>query len=63
MSVAVTISFHSDNPNTIWNVLAKRLGREPTGAEATAEVRRILDEAQVARAMAGRLRFQRGHAA
>jgi hypothetical protein len=29
---------------TIWEALADRLGREPTHAEACAEVRRILDE-------------------
>jgi hypothetical protein len=29
---------------TIWEALAARLGREPTHAEACAEVRRILDE-------------------
>lgn len=38
----VTVTFTNDNPNTIWNQLAKRLGREPTNAEAAAEVRRIL---------------------
>jgi hypothetical protein len=29
---------------TIWAALAARLGREPTHAEACAEVRRILQE-------------------
>ena len=29
---------------TIWEALAARLGREPTHAEASAEVRRILAE-------------------
>ncbi len=38
----VTVTFTNDNPATIWNQLAKRLGREPTNAEAAAEVRRIL---------------------
>lgn len=41
----VTIRFVNDNPNTIWNRLAAQLGREPTHAEAVAEVRRILREA------------------
>ena len=42
MALAVTITHRNDNPNTIWNRLAARLGREPTNAEAAAEVRRIL---------------------
>lgn len=40
----VTFTVRNDNPNTIWNRLAVKLGREPTRAEATAEVRRILAE-------------------
>lgn len=39
----------NDNPGTIWNVLAARLGREPTEAEARDEVLRILDEARAER--------------
>jgi hypothetical protein len=39
----VTITFRNDNPNTVWNRLAAKLGREPTNAEAAAEVRRILE--------------------
>lgn len=42
----VTITFRNDNPNTIYNRLAQRLGREPTHAETVAEVKRILSEAQ-----------------
>lgn len=38
----VTITFHNANPNTIWNRLAAKLGREPTNAEAVAKVKRIL---------------------
>ncbi len=38
----VTIRFVNDNPDTIWNRLAAKLGREPTVAEAVAEVKRIL---------------------
>jgi hypothetical protein len=48
MPVNVSISFHNSNPNTIWNRLAARLGREPTNAEARAEVERILREARAA---------------
>lgn len=40
----VTFTVRNDNPNTIWNRLAVKLGREPTRAEAAAEVRRILAE-------------------
>lgn len=38
----VRTTWTNPNPNTIWNRLAARLGREPTNAEAAAEVRRIL---------------------
>lgn len=41
---AVTQTFRNDNPNTIWNRLAAKLGREPTDAEAVAELERILKE-------------------
>ena len=42
MDFTTSVIVRNDNPNTIWNVLAKRLGREPTNAEAIAEVKRIL---------------------
>lgn len=38
----VTTTWSNANPNTIWNRLAARLGREPTHAEARDEVARIL---------------------
>lgn len=38
----VTVTWTNRNPNTIWNKLAAKLGREPTNAEAAAEVKRIL---------------------
>lgn len=56
----VTTTFHNDNPNTVWNVLAIKLGRDPTNAEAAAEVKRILNEAHAEFADAGMLRHQRG---
>lgn len=40
----ITIQFRNDNPNTVWNVLARKLGREPTDKEAADEVMRILSE-------------------
>ncbi|MCO5730100.1 hypothetical protein [Rhizobium sp. SSA_523] len=40
--ITVTVTFRNDNPATIWNRLAARLGREPSPAEAADEVRRIL---------------------
>lgn len=45
MPIKITIDFHNTNPNTIWNKLAVKLGREPTRQEAAEEVRRILREA------------------
>lgn len=48
MACKITISFHNPNPDTIWNKLAVKLGREPTNREASDEVRRILREASAA---------------
>jgi hypothetical protein len=42
MAIEINITWRNDNPDTIWNRLAQRLGREPTDQEAAAEVRRIL---------------------
>jgi hypothetical protein len=36
------ITFQNDNPNTIWNRLAARLGREPSATEVREEIRRII---------------------
>lgn len=55
----IRTTWTNNNPDTIWNKLAARLGREPTNAEATAEVKRILTEALVDRAQAGKLAHQR----
>jgi hypothetical protein len=49
MAVQVTIGFHNSNPNTIWNTLARKLGHEPTNAEAKAEIDRIFVDARAAR--------------
>jgi hypothetical protein len=35
-----------DRPPTIWQALADKLGRDPTHAEACAEVKRILTESK-----------------
>lgn len=55
----VTITFHNHNPGTIWNRLSAKLGREPTHAEASAEVRRIMRAAVVDNAAGGKLPHQR----
>lgn len=55
----VTTTWHNDNPDTIWNKLAARLGREPTAQEAKQEVRRILSEGLVDLASKGKLPHQR----
>ena len=54
-----TTTWTNRNPDTIWNRLAAKLGREPTNAEAADEVRRILLDARVALAEQGRLPHQR----
>lgn len=55
----VTVSWRNANPGTIWGVLEARLGRSPTDAEASAEVRRILEEAHADMAARGELRWQK----
>ena len=42
----ITTTWHNANPDTIWARLSAKLGRTPTDAEVTAEVRRILAEAR-----------------
>jgi hypothetical protein len=44
--IQITVTARNDNPGTIWNVLAARLGREPSEDEARDEVLRILEEAR-----------------
>lgn len=56
----VTITWRNANPNTIWNKLALRLGREPTNEEAKQEVSRILEANMIERGSAGKLKHQKG---
>ncbi len=42
----VSVSVQSSNQNTIYAVLKRKLGREPSGAELRTEVMRILGEAR-----------------
>jgi hypothetical protein len=44
---------------TIYEALKAKLGREPTNAELKADVKRILNEALIERAEAGKLSHQR----
>lgn len=60
--ISVSVTWANPNPNTIWNRLAAKLGREPTQAEAVADVRRILSGVTVDIASQGRLPHQRGRA-
>ena len=57
--IRVTTSWRNDNPNTVWNRLAAKLGREPTNAEAAQEVKRILQNEILKRAGEGKLTWQR----
>ena len=47
--IHITHTVRNDNPATIFNVLAARLGREPTDAEARDEVRAILNDEKPAK--------------
>lgn len=49
----VTVNFRNDNPDTIWNRLAVKLGREPTHDEAKQEVFRILRGVRIENAAKG----------
>ncbi len=40
----VTITWHNAGPHTIYGKLETRLGRKPTDAEASNEVKRILSD-------------------
>lgn len=55
----ITTTWTNNNPNTIWNKLAAKLGREPTRAEVIAELNRIRSEALVDLAASGKLPHQR----
>lgn len=46
----VTVTVTNNNPDTIWNKLAAKLGRGPTSLEAKQEVLRILAEGRAERA-------------
>jgi hypothetical protein len=45
MPIKITTTWTNNNPDTIWNKLAAKLGRQPTDKEAIAETKRILREA------------------
>lgn len=55
----VTTTWTNRNPDTVWNRLAVKLGREPTAEEARAEVQRILFKACLEAAESGKLAHQR----
>lgn len=40
----ITTTWRNDNPQTVANALARKIGREPTSAELKEEVLRILRE-------------------
>jgi hypothetical protein len=59
MQPKITTTFINNNPDTIWNKLAGKLGRQPSNEEAAQEVNRILLEGYVDRASKGLLKWQR----
>ena len=58
----ITFTVTNNNPDTIWNKLAARLGRDPTNEECRAECHKIMDSAVVDLAGKGRLPMQRRRA-
>lgn len=59
MACMVRTTWTTNNPDTIWNRLAQKLGREPTQAEVVEEVKRIKLGVSADLAGAGKLWFQR----
>ena len=55
----VSITWTNNNPNTIYNKLAAKLGREPSSVEVRAELDRIFEECAIERAGKGKLKCQR----
>lgn len=55
----ITVSVTNNNPDTIWNRLAAKLGRQPTKNEVSSEIRRIRSEAIRDLAEDGKLPHQR----
>lgn len=55
----VAFSVTNNNPDTIWNALAKKLGREPTDAEAIEEIQRIRNDWLARAAARGELSWQK----
>lgn len=58
MSFRVILTVTNNNPNTVYNKLKEKLGREPTSAELKDDVKRIRSEALVDMASQGKLRYQ-----
>lgn len=52
-------TWQNDNPNTIYNKLAAKIGRQPTHDEVIADMRRIRDTRLVESASNGKLWFQK----
>ncbi len=57
--LSVNVIWTNANPNTVWNTLARKLGREPTTSEAEGEVKRIMNDALVELAGEGGMPHQR----
>ena len=55
----ITTTWTNDNPDTIYNVMARKLGREPTDAEIRSELKRIGESVLVDMASRGTLPHQR----
>lgn len=48
--IKITHTVTNNNPDTIWNVLASKLGREPSSQELREEIHSILAEGRAERA-------------
>lgn len=56
----ITTTWTNNNPDTIYNKLAAKLGREPKHDEVVAELNRIMNEVTCDLAAQGKLKHQRG---
>lgn len=57
--ITVSTTWTNRNPDTIYNRLAAKLGREPTSEEIKADLARITDAVRVSLAEKGSLPHQR----
>lgn len=49
MPIQINFTVTNDNPDTIWNKLVAKLGRDPTNDECRDEIHRLLEQFRMER--------------